>query len=165
MSGSCELCRAPKSVRACEECGRDTCKNCLVHLAPEALAFHPDPPPFAKKSAFCVDCHEALVAPELAHYAEVLERSREITLVRPNYRGHLPVTKKAKNPTEVKDEIDRDEAVAHLCFLAAWEGFDAIIQFGTESRKLRHFGWEKKNWSASGLFVCLDYKRFRPQED
>jgi hypothetical protein len=101
----------------------------------------------------------------LARYNETLERAREVTLVRPNFQGFLPILKKAKAPVEVKDVPDRDQAVLHLGFLAAWEGFDAIAQFETVNRKVRNFGWEKKAWSAKGLFVCLDYKRFRPADE
>jgi hypothetical protein len=62
-------------------------------------------------------------------------------------------------------DLGRGIAIQRLKFLAAWEGYDAVIEVSTKGEKVRNHGWETKNWSAKGILACLDYKRFRPPEE
>ncbi len=162
---SCELCGAAKAHKECGECGRMACKNCLNYLEQDQLRFHPDPPAFVMHGIFCAECYESLVKPELDHYEEVLARSEKITLVRTSYRGYIPYLKKAKDPSEVVDDAGRGIAIWRLKFLAAWQGYDTVIELEAEHRKIRNFGYESKVWSARGHFVCLDHVKFRPPEE
>ena len=162
---SCALCQAPKAVKTCAECGLAVCKQCLRHPPPDPLRFHPNPPAWAQKGNFCANCFEAVVEPELQKYQEVLERSEGVKVVYATYHGFLPCLKKAKAPTEVAADAGRGISIQRLKFLAAWEGYDAVIEVETEGRKVRNHGWETKSWGARGTFACLDYKRFRPPED
>jgi hypothetical protein len=56
----------------------------------------------------------------------------------------------------VKDVPDRDEAILRLAFLAAEEGFNAILDVNVKSEKVRNEGWQKMRWSGSGLPVGVD---------
>jgi hypothetical protein len=161
----CEVCAAPKANKRCGECGRSVCKNCVNFLSQDQFRFHPEPPAFAKVGVFCAECFDRLVRPELEHYEEVLARSEQVTLVGSSYRGYIPCLKKAKDPSEVTDDAGRGIAIWRLKFLAAWQGYDSVIELEAEHRKIRNHGWESKVWSARGHFVCLDHARFRPPEE
>lgn len=103
--------------------------------------------------------------PELARYDEVLARSEVVVVVYDSYRGFVPCLRKAKEPTRVRaGDAGRGIVIQRLKFLAAWDGFDAVIELETKAEKVRNHGWETKAWSGQGLFACLDHKRFRPPE-
>jgi hypothetical protein len=164
MSG-CDLCGAPKAIKTCGPCEREVCKNCVAYLAPDQFRFHPAPPEFSKFGVFCIDCFENEVRAEVERYNEALERSEKVKIVRSSYHGYIPCLRKAERDTEVKDDAGRGIAVWRLKFLCAWEGFDTVIHLDTKHKKVRNEGWETKSWSASGLFVDLDHKKFRPPEE
>ncbi len=164
-STACDLCAAPKAAKSCGECAAHVCKNCVQYLEQDKFRFHPHPPAFAQHGVFCVDCFDALVRPEVERYEEVLARSETIVIVRSSFRGFIPCLKKAERMTEVKDDAGRGIAIWRLKFLAAWEGYDSIIELEAEHHKNRHHGWESKVWSARGQFACIDHQRFRPPEE
>ncbi|MGZ3653376.1 MAG: hypothetical protein ACXVB9_14690 [Bdellovibrionota bacterium] len=161
----CELCGAPKAVKTCGECERNVCKNCVRYLANDHLRFHPEPPSWAKHGVFCADCFDTLVTPEVAKYDEVMERSEHVKVIHDTFHGYIPCFKKAKRSTEVTSEdLGRGIAIQRLKFLAAWEGYDSVIELSTTGTKVRNHGWETKSWNASGVFANVDYKKFRPPE-
>ncbi len=163
---SCDLCGAPKATKTCAECEAHVCKNCVRYLANDHLRFHPEPPSWAEKGVFCVECFETLVEPEIARYDEVFARSDAVKLVHDSYRGFIPCLKKAKDTTHVDHgDLGRGIALQRLKFLAAWEGYDSIIEVKTFGEKQRNHGWETKTWTASGVFACIDFSRFRPPEE
>jgi hypothetical protein len=162
---NCDLCGAPKGTKSCGECERHVCKNCVRFLANDHLRFHPLPPPWAGSGVFCVECYDDFVAPEVAKYDEVFARSEHVRIIHDTFHGFIPTFKKAKFPTEVKEaDLGRGIAIQRLKFLAAWEGYDSVVQLSTTGDKVRNHGWETKAWSAKGLFANVDYKKFRPPE-
>lgn len=164
MSG-CDLCGAPKAPKTCGLCERHVCKNCVQFLEADKFRFLPEPPSFAGHGIFCVDCFEEQVRPEVEKYDEVLARSEQVKLVRASFHGYIPVFRKADRPTEVKDDAGRGIATWRLKFLCALAGYDTVIEFEAEHSKTRNHGWESKVWRASGRFVDLDHKKFRPPEE
>lgn len=161
----CELCGAPKAVKECGECEAQVCKNCVQYLEQDKLRFHPSPPAFVKHGIFCANCFDTLVRPEIEKYDEVLARSETVKIVRASFRGYIPTFKKAKFPTEVRDDAGRGIAIWRLKFLCAWEGYDTVIEMEAEHSKNRNHGWESKVWAARGHFVDLDHAKFRPPEE
>jgi hypothetical protein len=105
------------------------------------------------------------VEPELSHYDEVAGRAELVKLVFDTFHGYIPCLKKCKVKTEVdREDLGRGIALQRLKFLAAWDSYDAVIEVSTTGKKVRNHGWETKSWSASGIFACIDYRRFRPPE-
>ena len=141
MNSSCELCKAPKAPKTCGECGIAICKNCVRFLANDHMRFHPDPPPWSQKGIFCVECFERDVAPELERYDEVAARAENVKVVFDTYHGFIPCLKKAKETVRVeKNDLGKGIALQRLKFLAAWQGFDAVIETKVEAEKVRNHG-------------------------
>jgi hypothetical protein len=160
---ACGLCRQTKTIHDCSECKKSLCKDCVRYLEKEEFRFHPKAPKIFQQRQFCVDCYAELIEPEMAKYKEAFDRSYQITLIRKSFRGFVPILQKAKAPLLVKDHVDKGDAIAHLCFLTAWYGYDAMMDVEAVAKKIRNHAWEKKEWSASALPVKLDRKRFRPE--
>ncbi|MGE3262157.1 MAG: hypothetical protein AB7K68_10285 [Bacteriovoracia bacterium] len=160
---ACQLCAAPKDTNTCEACEARVCKNCVVFNNPERYRFHPAPPAELKREIFCVDCFERDAAPALAEYDAVLERSKEVKVISKLFRGPVPLVKQARVKTTVNDHVDVNIATMHLKFLCAWENYDSVVKFESEATKVRNHGYQKMSWRATGLFVLLDHRRFRPE--
>lgn len=163
LTKGCVLCLQPKTVRECAECRRALCRDCVRYLEKEEYRFHPKPPKAFQNRQFCMDCYAELIEPELARYRETAKRADDVILIRKSYKGFVPVLQRAKEATVVRRHADKRDALEHLLFLAAWNGYDAITEFETEAKKIRNHAWEKREWSASALPVKLDPKRFRPE--
>lgn len=157
----CKLCQAPKTVKTCNVCQGDVCKNCVRYFDKEESPFFPKVPRVLQKTVFCFDCFEAKAQPEIEKYNEVLDRAREVIVVKKAYRGPITISKKKNETTTVKRKADEKIAVAQLQFLAAWEGFNAVLQLETDSFSKKNAGWETSEWSATGVFAEIDQEKFR----
>jgi hypothetical protein len=151
---ACEICRAPKDIHACELCATRVCKNCVAYLSPDRIRLHPAPPATLKQ-IYCVECFESEAAPFLAQYDEAATRAVDVTMVSKNFRGPVDAVKRAAAPTKVDGHVDCRDAEEQLRFLAAWNGFDAILQVETGANQLRNHGYQSRRWWASGLFAKL----------
>jgi len=158
----CHLCHADKQLRDCAECDQPVCKSCSIFPDKEMVDFHPDPPKVLRHPHLCFQCHEEKVAPLMAQYNEIFEKSKDVTVVSKSFRGLVPCIKKKQEVSEVKRHLDEKIAVAHLKFLAAWNGFDAVVGVETVAKQVRRHGYEHSVWSARGHFAMLNRKRFRP---
>ena len=152
----CHLCSSTKQLRPCEECGEPTCKACIRYLDQELAVLHPKPPKCFRSSIFCVDCYEKEAAAEVHKMEETLQKAFEVLLIRKNYRGMIRSHLKAKEPLDFAGHKDKKEALLHLCFVTAWMGFNAVLSLEVEFKKVRHFGYEKKEWVARGLPVTIE---------
>lgn len=160
---SCKICSA-KSQYTCLSCEGAICKNCVHFLEKDSFAFHPKPPKW-NPGAYCDVCFQKHLAADLHKYQEVEEAAKEVLLIRKSYKGFLPILRKNKENTTVKNHTDKKSATMHLAFLALWNGYDSVVHFSEECEKVRNSGWERKAWKASGLFVTLDKKRLRVEPD
>jgi len=158
----CSLCHSENPVRGCDECKSPVCKNCAVFPDKELCDFHPDPPKVLTHAHLCFQCFENEYAPLMAHYDEIFEKSKDVTVVSKAFRGLVPTLKKKHELVQVKLHLDEKIAVAHLKFLAAWEGWDAVVGMETVAKQVRRHGYEHSKWSAQGYFANLNKRRFRP---
>ncbi len=155
----CALCLQPKSIRECGHCTRPICKNCVHYLDKEAFRFHPKPPKTLTKEIYCSDCYAEHVEKEMAKYQECLERAPAVVLI-PKATSH-EVKRKKNVVVDVKRHLDENIAIMHMQFLAAWDGWNALLAFRTESKKVRNHGYEHTEWAASGTFAEIRKRRTR----
>jgi disulfide oxidoreductase YuzD len=150
-----------KATRECCECEKPTCKDCTKFLSKEMVRYHPKPPRVFQYTNLCEPCFERDAQPHLDKYGEVEAKAKEVTLVPDSYRGNVPCLKRVQIPVTVKKHDDEFHATSHLRFLAAWEGYDAIVEFSTDGQQKRNAGWQTTSWSAKGNFANLNHKRFQ----
>ncbi len=163
---SCDLCKTPKTIRTCEECGKEICKQCVRYSEREAFRFLPNPSPVLQNQIFCYDCFTDKVEPEIEKYQRTLAAAKEVIYLTKNYKGIIPTLRKAKFPVQVHKHVDRRDAIMHMAFLAAHEDYNAIIQADTVQKQLRNEAYQTSEWSGSGLPVVIDIKKFeRLSED
>lgn len=160
---SCYFC-GRKAARNCCDCEKPICKEDTHFIDREMVRYHPKPPKQFNQTHFCPTCYERSVQPHVEKYEEIAARAKQVTVVRDNYRGQVPCLKKIALPKVVKKHADEFHAIEHLRFLAAYEGYDAVVELSTKGDQKRNAGWQTTEWSASGHFANLNHKRYRPQD-
>lgn len=160
---SCYFC-GRKALRHCCGCEKPVCKDDTHFVDRELLRYHPKPPKQFNLTHYCPDCYERSILPHVEKYEEVRARAAKITIVRDNYRGLVPCLKRVNTPVTVKRHADEFHATEHMRYLAAEEGYDAIVDFSTEGKQKRNAGWQTTEWSARGYFANLNHKKYRPQD-
>lgn len=161
----CCACRTPRVSTECEICQEPACKKCILHLGEDAFAFLPDVPEQLKKSRYCPLCYDSQVAPELAIYDEILARAKEVVFLTEGYRGEVPVIRKSKVEVRIAACADRDEVILRLAFLAARDGYNAVIKSVVSSVKVRNHSYVKSEWSGHGTPAVVDEKKLQLIEE
>ncbi|RZA08440.1 MAG: hypothetical protein EOP11_04865 [Proteobacteria bacterium] len=154
-----------KAQRDCCECEKPICKDDTLFVDKDLLRYHPKPPKQLQQTHFCPTCYERDIQPHVDKYEAVRAKAKDITVVRDNYRGHVPCLKRVNTPVVVKRHADEFHASEHLRYLAALEGYDSIVDFSTLGVQKRNAGWQTTEWSARGYFANLNHKRYRPQDE
>ena len=163
-SDLCISCRTPKISTECEICQEPICRNCVLHLKEDTFSFMPDVPEVLKKSRYCALCYDGQVAPELEKYEETLAQAKNVTFLTKSFKGHIPVLKKSKVSVKVPACEDRDELILRLAFLAAREGYNALIESEVSGKKIRNNGYQKSEWSGVGVPATIDETKLILQE-
>ena len=161
----CKLCQNPKNIKDCENCKASVCKNCVHFVEKENLRFLSKRPKVLEQNkVFCHDCYINFVEPELEKYQALVNLAEEMHFLSKNYKGSLPIKRKAKAPFSVKRHEDKGQAILHLKFLAAQAGYNAIVYGVIENKKIRNHAFETKEWQVTGLAVELDLAKLERLE-
>ncbi|MBC7692893.1 MAG: hypothetical protein H7222_14115 [Methylotenera sp.] len=160
----CISCRKLKARTECPLCFEPICKTCLLPVPDDAFQYMPDRPEDLSHPRYCGFCLDATINPALEEYTEVLERAKKICLLTKAYKGHVSTIKKAKFPIEVKDYPDREEVIMRLAYLAAKEGYNALLQADVVSAKVRNEAYQKSSWSGTGWPATIDAERLDRDE-
>jgi hypothetical protein len=160
----CISCRKLKAKTHCRLCMEPICKTCLQHMPPDAFLYLPEIPEDLAHPSYCGFCLDSTVTPALEEYHEILGRAEQLILLTKAYRGHVHVLKKAQFPIEVKDFPDRTEVIMRLAYLAAKEGYNALIQADIVAKKVRNEAYQKSSWSGKAWPAKIDADRLAIEE-
>lgn len=120
------------------------------------------------KLQYCPRCHDEKVAPIAEHYAQTLERAKNVGFWAKAYRGNVPVLKKARYEVQVQGGTDRAEVLLKLGFRAAEQGFNGVINGELIGKKVRREGdrkgYQSMEWSARGWPVMVDEDKISREE-
>lgn len=163
-NAACSTCRAPRATTDCALCSEPLCRRCVILPAGDAFALDPQAAPELKLPRYCQRCHDDRVAAPLAAYEETLALARDVIYLPKTYKMQVQVLKKAKNEVRVEACADRDETILRLAFLAARDGYNALIQAEVERRKVRNHAYQTSEWSGHGFPATLDVERLNRAE-
>jgi hypothetical protein len=110
-------------------------------------------------SHYCSACYTNVIDPALEEYNEIMERAKQMYFFFDEQKKPVPVTKRGKVRIFVKDCVDREEAIMRMAFIAAKQGFTALIEGNITSKKVRNEGYQKSIWSGEALPVYVDVER------
>ncbi len=150
----CSSCRKPraalKNVYLCGLCQGMSCKECVQFLDEGAFSFREKVAEELLHTTYCQACYDAKVAPELAAYAQEMERAKQIRVFSKK-AGYLRIIRRSKQMLSVRDCKDRDEVVLRLAFFAAQQSYNSLIEVELVAEKVRNFGYQKSNWTGTGF--------------
>ncbi len=150
----CISCHKPKAklknTSFCGLCQRLSCKDCTQFLNTNAFSFLDKVPEELRHSTYCQACYDEKVAPEVATYSRAMERSKQVYVF---YKKHdyLRVIRRSRKMLSVRDCKDRKEVLMRLAFSAAQQSYNALIDVELIPEKVRHFGYQKSNWTGTGF--------------
>ncbi|MBS1958253.1 MAG: hypothetical protein JST80_02155 [Bdellovibrionales bacterium] len=160
----CINCRKPKVTRTCEACDEPVCKNCLQVLDVATFAFLKNIPDELKFTNYCSGCYDVTVAPKLDEYGEILDRAKQAFVFFKTQRKEIPLIRKSREIYRVPECHDRDETILRLAFLAAQDGYNAVIDTEALSVKVRHHAYQTSKWSGSGVGAMVDGSKIERQD-
>ena len=147
---SCRQAKVSKTPIHCGLCQSLLCKDCTQFLDPEALSFLSEIPKESTHNTYCGTCYSRDIVPTLESYADVMKRAQQVHIFYKNERN-VPYHTRSKKPLTVENCPDRKEVLLRLAFLAAQQSCDAVIDIVLNSEKMRNAGYQKTNWSGTGL--------------
>lgn len=160
----CETCRKPAASAECALCANPLCEDCV--MAPETGAFHllPKIPQELSHTAYCRFCYDEKVEPELEKYGETLARAKEVYIFFKTQRKEIPLIRKSKDVFRVAECDDRDETILRLAFMAAAQGYNAVVETEALDKKVRNYGYQVTQWSGSGSPAMIDEEKLSKQD-
>lgn len=155
----CISCRRPKATVECEICQEPVCKECLQFLEASSISFLRKVPDVLAHRHYCPACYDTHVAPALEAYNQTMQQARGVFFFFQAQKRSLPILRRAPKQVRVEACEDRDETILRLAFMAAEQGFNAVIEAELTSKKVRNEGWHKTVWQGVGLPAEVDAER------
>ncbi len=133
-------------------------------LPVETFSFLKTIPENLAHSVYCNPCYDELVAPELDLYQETMQKAEGVFVFFTTQRNGIPMTRKSKEVFEVRDCIDRDEAILRLAFFAAQAGFNGLIECEVDYEKVRLGAYQTSKWHGTGVAAQVDADKIALQD-
>ena len=137
MNTTCETCRQPTATEYCALCENALCEDCVLCPPTGAFSLMLQVPPELSHRVYCRFCYDEKVEPALLKYEETKTLAENVFIFFKTQRKEIPLIRKSKVVMKVEDCDDRDETILRLAYLAALDGFNAVIETGLKHRKVR----------------------------
>ena len=151
---SCVSClKAKKGLKNTSRCGicqQMSCKDCTQFLDADAFSFLAQVSEDLQHRTYCRACYDEKVAPELAIYAQAMERAAQIFVF---YKKHeyLQVIRRSKKIISVRDCKDKRDVLLRLAFVAAQQSYNALVDVELIPEKVQISGYQTTNWTGTGF--------------
>ncbi|MGZ3724023.1 MAG: hypothetical protein ACXVA9_13865 [Bdellovibrionales bacterium] len=156
MSSECITCKNQKAPLTCGVCAAHVCKACAQFASEESVALMEVIPAHYELGAFCQDCFDQTIAPEIAVYNEVLERAEKVDIFYKTQSKESRFIRRTEKAIKVKACVDKDTAVMKLAFIAAQKGFNILVDVETDHDKIRMAGWQTSTCDGSAIPGYID---------
>lgn len=153
---SCSVCLTAKGNLSCGHCDLQICKACAEFLADDDFAFMPKVNDILTKSAYCPNCFDIHVRPDLDIYNELLEKAKNFPVYSKTQSKETRLMRRNRPKLVASDCEDKEEALLKLAFLAVYETCTAIVDVEVISKKVRNHAYQTLTWEASGMPIKLD---------
>lgn len=143
----------------CFGCKEAVCKTCAQFLDEDTFSFSESIPNGLEEGAYCVQCFETKVRPEIVAYDQMVSSAKDIQVFMKNQSKEYRLLKRAEKPVQVVDCEDREETLLRLAFLALEAGFDTLVDVDIFPKKVRAGTYQKSMWQGVGIPARFDAKR------
>jgi hypothetical protein len=156
VSSQCVTCEKSKAPLTCGICAAQVCKACAEFANREDVALLSEIPSYFAHGAFCRECFEQKIRPEIESYNELVARAQEIDLFYKTQSKESRFVRRSEKPIHVKDCVDKETAILKLAFQAAQGGFNILVDVETRFDKIRMEGWQTSKCHASAIPATID---------
>ena len=105
---------------------------------------------------YCPLCFQEKIAPQKAHYDDLMEKAKDVYFLTKAYPGYVRVLQRHTKRVSVEKCDDRRETIMRLAFFAAELGFNAVIESEVNSSKSRNSGYQSSIWIGSAMPANID---------
>lgn len=158
-NSTCVSCYSPRASLECAGCHESVCKSCAQFADGSLFPFSSVIPDGLSEGAYCLQCFETKVRPEIEAYERTAEAAKNIEVFMKNQSKEFRLLKRAEKQVEVRDCEDRDEALLRLAFLAVQSGFDALVDVDLLPKKVRIDGYQTSVWNGTAYPARYDAKK------
>lgn len=159
----CCVCQKPNATLVCGICKSAVCKKCAQFTYEDSFSFLAKVPEDLTHGTYCGPCFDDKVAPELAAYADTMERAKNISVFFKDQGKETRLVKRSNEVFRVEDCDDREETLLRLAFFAAQKGYNSLISVDITSEKIRSGSYQTQKWSGTGVPANIsDRKLNRP---
>ncbi len=159
MDPTCFSCHGPKAGRACGICQHPQCKKCVQLVEKGSFALLDPLPPELSHRDYCAACYFEKVLPALESYEQTLQCAKAIFVFDKGQGQETSRMKRHKEPIQVSDCPDREEALLRLAFIAAKAGFNGLLDVQISVKKVRNFAYQNSVWQGKGFPAHVDGER------
>lgn len=107
---------------------------------------------------FCNSCFDSDIAPTLNHYDQVMERAKQVFVFFENAGKETRLIRRSEKKFSVAGD-DESDIVLKLAFLAAYSGFNCVVDIVIKGEKRREGSYKLITWTGSGTAAKVDAAR------
>jgi len=155
----CSICQNSKAPITCGFCEQSICKRCTEFIDTEMFSFMKNRSRELAHSSYCSPCFVSKVQPAIETYNDLVTRAKQVYIVEKSPRHPFPIINMSNKALSTDVWPDRAITIMSLAFLAAEQGFNAVIKTKVTSRKLRNFGYQSMEWQATGFPALVDHAK------
>jgi hypothetical protein len=147
----CVSCHDQKASLVCFACTEAVCKTCAQFVDEDTFSFRKAIPEGLGEGAYCFQCYDSKVQPELSSYAQELERAGTIQVFTKDQTKETRLMKRSEETFAVEGCTDRDETLLRLAYQAVRAGYEVLVDVDLSSKKVRDHAYQKAMWSGTGV--------------
>lgn len=147
----CVSCQNSKANLVCSGCQEALCKSCAQFVDETTFAYANTPPGNLVVGAYCIQCFDSKVQPEIAAYEEKAEQARNLPVFMKTQGKEVRWYKRAQLPVTVEVCEDNKETLLRLAFQTVEQGYDTLIGVELIPKKTRNGSYLKTVWSGTGI--------------
>lgn len=156
MSEPCLTCSKTKAPLTCGICKGAICKSCTQFVEEEAFSFLSEVPKDLRHQAYCFQCFDNQVKPQLDTYNSMIEQAKQIIIFTKKESKITRLMKRMEAPFEVKECAGEYEATMRLAFKAVQANYNVLIDFELTHKKVREGSYQKLIWNGSAIGVSIE---------
>ena len=160
-SEECVTCKSQKAPLTCGVCAAHMCKEHAQFAGEDTVPLMDLIPSYYEVGAFCQDCFDQKISPEIEMYNEVVARAEKIDVFYKTQSKESRFVRRSEKALKVKACLDRDTAVMKLAYLAALKGFNILVDVETSFDKIRMGGWQTSTCDGQGIPSKIDPEKLQ----
>jgi len=162
MPKACTACKSTKKVELCGVCESPVCQKCAQYLPKHSFPLLPVRPPELHHDTYCGPCYVSKIGPIEEEYARLSVLAAKVLVFPKAKAEQTRLMDKREKPLSVEDCEDERDVLLKLAYLAAKEGFNALIYVHVAKKQVRNHAYQTSRWTGHAIPTKVDEAKLRP---